>query len=338
MAYSNLIQNITSSLTNIKNINFNISPAIQLSPWNGINIDEFKILLNDLILSLERAIEESSLTLVPYNNLNTISVGINNLFIQLQAFNSTPNQQTFQNAIIQVENQRSNVWNFGIRNYIEFGKDIESKSESFNSVYQDIIQKNNEIEQLKLNVRSLIEPSVAGSLSIAFSKRQGKLIINQYIWLVLILIAGITSICLTFNVIDKIIELLNPVIPKDYSCDQIENYLKKQVPVNIIALLRVGLLIPIYALLIYFFKEYNKERNLVEEYAHRAAVANSLPNYGNLVIDPQVKDQIVTSATNVVFTSPMKKNELPSTSGKLVPVEELNKLIDRVSKLLSTKD
>jgi hypothetical protein len=77
------------------------------------------------------------------------------------------------------------------------------------------------------------------------------------------------------------------------------------VPLWSAALMRSIFLLPLYATLGFAFAQYRKERDFEEQYAHKAALAVSLPQYGELAKGDVAKDQIVTGATNVVFAPPI---------------------------------
>jgi hypothetical protein len=81
------------------------------------------------------------------------------------------------------------------------------------------------------------------------------------------------------------------------------------------------------------FAQYRKERILEEEYAHKAAVATSLPNYGDLAVDNQVKDQILSEASKVIFTSPSNEKKEPSDD-QIVGLEQINRLMVSINKLV----
>lgn len=178
---------------------------------------------------------------------------------------------------------------------------------------------------------------MAGSLSQSFSNRQSKLLTNQRWWLALTIISGIGAVWGTFYVINALVELFNPSIPENSTAEQIDKILSRNIPQNTIIFLRLGILIPLYTIFAYFFKHYNKERNLEEEYAHRAAVASSLPNYGNLAGAPDVKDQIISSASNVVFTSPIEKKVKESTNNSS-SLGELNSLLEKLTKIIKPNE
>lgn len=100
-------------------------------------------------------------------------------------------------------------------------------------------------------------------------------------------------------------------------------------------LLRSVVLIPLYAAFGFSFSQYKKERDFEEEYAHKAAVATSLPNYGDLTREPAVRDQIVTGATNVIFSAPTTRKSDPERSDKVI--SSMKELLDSVGKLLPKK-
>jgi hypothetical protein len=336
MPYNNLIEQIKRTVDNIKNLD--VETALNtgnLQPWNGLNDEDFRRSLSDLIGTLETALEMDLLKEFPHNILNSLNSGLTTLFTQLNNFAQNKNQQHFQNSFAQLETNRTNIRTWGLKSYVDYGSKIEDTIQGFNAEYQKIIEKSREIDALEDNVKKLIEPAVAGSLSDAFSRRQEKLFRNQIVWLVLTVIAGIASIWATIYVIDKLVELYHPTIPTNATKEQIAELLNSKATQNTVIYLRLGILIPLYTLFSYFFSHYNKERNLEEEYAHKAAVAASLPNYGNLAGDPAVKDQIISNASNVVFTSPIQKKGKVTNENK--SIGEINSLFDIILNLVNIK-
>jgi hypothetical protein len=100
--------------------------------------------------------------------------------------------------------------------------------------------------------------------------------------------------------------------------------------------LRSIFMLPLFALLGFALAQYRKERNFEEEYAHKAAVAVSLPNYGDLMEKGASRDQIVTGAANVIFSSPIgpRTEKEASTSEVMAAVKDV---IDSTSKLMPWK-
>lgn len=337
MPLDNITNQIITTVDNIKGLD--IETALQnqgLSPWNGLNQDDFRASYYDFITTMETAIEQDALKDFPHNILTSLNKNLSNVYQQLNNFANNKDQNHFQNSLSQLESNRTNIRTWGIKSYVDYGKEIEDKVKGFNAQYQQLIEKNKEINRLKESVQNLIEPAVAGSLSEAFRNRQKTLLTNQRVWLILTIISGIAAIWGTIYVIDRLVELFNPPIPENISVDRLENYIKREVPQTTIILLRLGILIPLYTLFAYFFRHYNKERNLEEEYAHRAAVASSLPNYGNLAGAEDVKDQIISSASKVVFSSPIdkKSNEIQETNS----ISDFTSLLDKVKDIIKIKE
>jgi hypothetical protein len=92
-------------------------------------------------------------------------------------------------------------------------------------------------------------------------------------------------------------------------------------------------LLPIYSIFVFSFLQYKKERDLEEEYAHKAAVATSLPNYGSLAVENGVKDQILSEASKVIFTSPSPK-KVSSGKEETIGVSQINSLLSNIQKLI----
>jgi hypothetical protein len=338
MSYATLIQTIKTTTENLKNLDLDSAIEANLAPWSGMTKDEYRIAFQDLVETLDKAIQFDHLESLPHNILSSINTSLSTLFTQTNNFVTTKNQAHFQASFQQLETNRTALRTWGIKSYIDYGQEIEAQISGFNSAYQNIIAQSREIDALKESVKNLIEPAVSGSLSKAFSDRQEKLKSNRRVWFWLSVATGIIATFSTFYIVNCIAELFDPAFPKDATPLQIEKILKREIPKTAIALLRIGILIPVYGLFIYSFKHYNKERNLEEEYAHRAAVASSLPNYGNLAADPEVKDQIVSSASNVIFTSPIESKRRAGRSGKAPSMEELNNLIAQIGKITGLKE
>ena len=74
MPYNNLIEQIATSVTNIKNLDLETALAVNnLQPWNGLNQEDFRNSYNDLVGTLESAIEQDALKDLPHNILNSLS-------------------------------------------------------------------------------------------------------------------------------------------------------------------------------------------------------------------------------------------------------------------------
>jgi len=120
----------------------------------------------------------------------------------------------------------------------------------------------------------------------------------------------------TYYISESIINTVTPAQLSEKAPDKAAD-LEKTISISMI-LLRSVVLIPIYLGFGFAFSQYRKERDLEEEYAHKSAVASSLPNYGDLAKDDNVKDQIVSGASNVIFASPINKVKQTETKSDVI--------------------
>ena len=337
MALNQIIEQINTTWNNISALD--VEPKANsgnFQPWNNLNTEDFINSFNDLKEIMSSAIEQNALENYPWNILNSLQSTLNTIYQRTQQFVSGPNQNTYQNTFQQIEALRTNLRSWGIYSYVKFGQNIETKIQGFDIEYQKIVSKSQEIEQLKESVENLIQPAVAGSLSQSFSERQGKLKSNRNIWFWVAIIAGVASAIATIIVVAKLIEVFNLSFPENATTDQIQDIIDKQPSGSGIQLLRIAILLPFYYLFGIAFSQYKRERNLEEEYAHRSAVSTSLPNYGDLAGDPAVKDQIISSATQVIFTTPIEKNRKDSKSDKN-NLSDLKEVVDSIGNILKLK-
>lgn len=195
---------------------------------------------------------------------------------------------------------------------------------------QKLAQHNQDVEALRSNVRELIEPAVAGSLSKSFSDRKGELHGNQVRWFWASCITAVLGVAVTVWVVASIVGIFTNDIVRDMLAEAAQQNTSSILWTTVA--LRLAVLPPLYAIFAFAFAQYRKERNLEEEYAHRAAVATSLPNYGDLAVDNAVKDQILSEASGVIFSSPLLTRQSGSRED-MGALEEVNKLLTGLNKL-----
>ncbi|SEF95715.1 hypothetical protein [Marinobacterium lutimaris] len=307
---------------------FNENPP-NLPPWNNLDLNDYLIAVDDLKKSIEGFKQDGFLSGIPWNILHSLHGQLNNAFTHSKNFINAKNQQQFHQAFPQVESARTNLQTWGINYLYLLGKELEDKSQLLDDEIQKFLAHNREVESIKQNVNKLIEPAVAGSLSKSFENRKKDLNTNQNRWFWASVIAAITSLVTTYFVVASIIG----VFDNDAVIELIKNSENGSGVLWSSVLLRIGLLVPVYALFGFSFSQYKKERNLEEEYAHKAAVATSLPNYGDLAVDNQVKDQILSEASKVIFTSPSKE-KIEKSNEKNVGLDQVNQLMASINKLV----
>jgi hypothetical protein len=232
-------------------------------------------------------------------------------------------QGSFQNAATHVDSLAYHIRMFQLPYLAAGGAQLEATQVTLSNELERLLTNNREAEALKSEVRTLIAPAVAGSLSKAFTERRDTLIKGRITWGVIAFLIGGASIYATYDFVSAVSTAL---VQQKTAAEQ------GGAVVWSAALIRSAILLPLFAAFGFAFSQYKKERDFEEEYAHKAAVAISLPNYGDLTREPSVRDQIVTGATNVIFNSPTAHAK---DGEKLEPtVSSLKEVIDSISKLL----
>jgi len=301
-----------------------------LPPWNGAGIDDFKNAFESLIESIESIYENDVLDDLPFNIVSGFTNQLNGTLQHCSQFQNNKNQQHFYNAFQHVENLRTNIQTWGLSSLSILGGGVQNKINQINEELTSIINKKAEIEQLKTNVESLIKPGVAGSLSKSFSDRKQALEKKENKWFWASLITAVVAVAATVIIVLSIVGFFEGA---SQTTEQAEA--GKNVILWSTLALRLGILLPIYSVFGLAFTQYTKERNLEEEYAHRSAVATSLPNYGDLAVDEKVKDQILSEASKVIFNSPTKHSSKQSENSSVIPgMQQLNDLVKNLQKFV----
>lgn len=337
MAFENIVSQIGQNVEILKDIDVKSIKDNNLQDWNNLNTDEFENRVNDVIELLGDAVDQSIFDNLPFNIVNAVLNNLSKTVQSIQTLVNQTNQQNFQKAFQQLESYRTNLRNWGIYSYLTYEFNFEEKIKSFDTGYQDFLSKKQDVEELKKNVQQLIEPAVSGSLSKSFSDRKTEIHKNTWVWLIISIIASVIAIIATVYVVNSLVSTFT--IPENATTDQIQKIIDERPSYVLINLIRLGILFPVYSFFLYSFNQYKKERNLEEEYAHRAAVATSLPNYGDLAVDPTVKDQIVSGASNVVFRSPIKnKSDDTKNLSEDNSIDKFQNLLESLRKLITKNE
>jgi hypothetical protein len=210
------------------------------------------------------------------------------------------------------------------------GVELDSARKVYERESSRLAELSANAEALNKSIKNLIEPAVSGSLSKSFSERRKSLYAGRLVWGFLTVTTLIGGIIATGYLINELVLALSHV-PTQKPGEPLH-----EVSVMPLLAIRSAILLPIYVALGFFFSQYRKERDLEEEYAHKAAVATSLPNYGDLAKDVAVKDQIVSGASNVIFTSPIRK--VQDQDSEMLPIETIKGLLEAVSKVLPKRN
>ena len=256
------------------------------------------------------------------SNIQGVAQGAANAFASLR---TSSDAAVFRNFAQQLDGFAYHTQMAGLEYLVSGGASIESARESLSkdqlTLQQGIatLQKNNsDVETLKKQLNNLITPAAAGSLSKSFVERRDSLVSLRNRWLyIATAIAVGAALGFLFLGISLATALASGAGPG-----------------NLWAVigLRFLFLVPIFVLLGFALTQYRKERNFEEEYAHKAAVAVTLPNYGDLLPPGPVREQIVSGAANVIFSSPIGQRAEPESSGDATAGTK--EIVEAVSKLL----
>jgi len=301
-----------------------------LQPWNNLSFNDFIDAFNDMLQVLDSVYDDGILQNCSFNIVQALNAQITNTFNQLNAFNGNKVQQHFNSSFQHLETLRTNIQQWGLRYEAVLGQDIEERSKMIDDELTKLLANKTEIDSIKNSVNSLIEPAVAGSLSKSFSDRKDALTRNQEKWFKVSIWAAAISLISTIVIVWSIVGV--------FSSEEVLTVLKDKADGNNGVFwstigLRIGALVPIYSVFLLSFYQYKKERELEEEYVHKSAVATSLPNYGGLAVENSVKDQILSEASKVIFTSPSQK-ETKENKSETIGVSQLNGLLTNIQKLV----
>jgi hypothetical protein len=296
-----------------------------MADFDGLNFDEAKRTMRFILDTFDALTTNDAwdeLTWHAYSGIENVLQAVFNSYAQLR---STRDQSSFQNFVPQIDSLAYHLRMFGAATLALGGANLERISTAVASELERLTSARAEVEKLRDEVRTLIAPAVAGSLSEAFTARKTVLLWGRVAWGVIALLVGGYCVHATYGFATAVGDAL------------IAAKLSAQGPDVMWAsvLLRSVVLLPLYAAFGFSFAQYKKERDFEEEYAHKAAVATSLPNYGDLTREPAVRDQIVTGATNVIFSAPTTRKVESERSDRVLG--STKELLDSIAKLLPRK-
>lgn len=304
-----------------------LSSGPVFSDFDGPNMQECKAQITFLRQTYEPLIASGELVLITktaFNNLIGQAQSVHNTFTQLT---STRDQSSFQNFAMALDGFVYHTRMFGIPYLAAGGAQLEAQRAALADEVQTLTRNNAEVEALKKDVRTLITPAIAGSLSEVFRQRRDSLYKGRMLWLWICGLLALVAVGAAYEFVHATTEALRQSgTPKAQEAN---------LSVWTVIAVRTVFLFPIFAAFGFAFAQYRKERDFEEEYAHKAAVANSLPNYGDIAREPSIRDQIVTAATSVIFSSPSEQARKAETNGALL--EGMRELMEAAGKGLAKK-
>ena len=284
-------------------------------------------MLQFLRISYEPLIATGELHLITKSSLNQLIAQVQNANNTYTNLVSSRDQGSFQNFAITLDGFVQHTRMYGVPYLASGGAQLELQRQAISMEVSTLTRNNAEVEALKSDVRTLITPAIAGSLSEAFRQRRDSLYRGRMTWLLACLVLGGFA---AFSTFDFVHTVSSAIVSSKGSQQQDQG-----VSLWAIVAIRTVALLPLFAAFGFSFAQYKKERDFEEEYAHKAAVANSLPNYGDLAREPGVRDRIVTAATSVIFISPSEQARKAETSDALAG--GMREVVEAMGKALGKK-
>lgn len=297
------------------------------SDFDGANATEVVGQLTSLRTTYEPLLSSGQHNQLSFNVINQLQAILSNVLNSYEQLVRSPDQGSFQNFAQQLDSFMHHTAMYGVPFAAAGGAQLEATRAALQQELDRARHSNGELENLKIAVRNLITPAVAGSLSQSFTARRNVLMWGRLLWLTATVALGITASLATYALVEHITTGLDALAKQTDS--------QSSAGVWAAILLRTIVLLPVFAAFGFAFSQYRKEREYEEEYAHKAAVASSLPNYSDLAREDRVRDQIVTAATDVVFVSPGEQARRAEKSGAMLG--ELKEVIDVLAKAAGRK-
>ena len=261
--------------------------APPFSEFDGANVAEVSAQLTFLRSTYQPLLSSGQLQQLSFGVVTQLQGILNNVFNSFDQLIKTRDQGSYQNFAQQLDQFIHHTAMFGIPYVAAGGAHLETVRGSLQVELDRAKQNNVEVDELKAAVRNLITPAVAGSLSQSFTARRNVLMWGRVGWLVASLGLGVFATVSTYDLVGHLTATLLPSTgaPRETEWS-----------FWAIVLVRTLILVPVFAAFGFAFSQYRKEREYEEEYAHKAAVAHSLPNYGDLAREPtRAADHVVVT-------------------------------------------
>lgn len=301
MAIQEQVNGIASLLEILKDENFSnlYGTEAPSQPWNNLTSEEVRAFVEETLNLLQEAIDTDLISTISFNLLSAMNTHLNKFNQQFQSVKAIePNQVSNQhhNPLNQIQAVDSQLRASGIYSILKLGPDIDQKKTLIEQQVQASTKAASELDKLTVQVRSLLDPAVATALSNAFDVRRKSVSYQKWFWFLMLVVSGAVSIWLSLDVTEFITNIFKTAE-------------ENKTNVGFVWFLRLLLLIPAYFFIGFSVTQFLRERHYEESYAHKSSIAQTLPSYSELIASPEVKDEITSSATKVVFTPPHSNKE-----------------------------
>lgn len=298
--------------------------APAFSDFDGPNVPEVTAQLTFLRATYEPMLAANQLSTLSFAVVTQLQSQLNNVYAAFEQLVRSRDQGSYQNFAQQLDAFIMHTSMYGVPYASSGGAHIESTRAALQVELDRARQNNVDVDELRAAVRNLITPAVAGSLSQSFTARRNVLMLGRVAWLIAAVGLGVFAGWATYDLVRDLTKDVFVTAPRGRALD-----------FWAAVSLRTLVLLPIYAAFGFTFSQYRKEREYEEEYAHKAAVAHSLPNYGDLAREANVRDAIVTAATSVIFVSPGEQARKAERSSAMLG--EFKEVVDALTKAVGKK-
>ena len=236
------------------------------SEFDGPNVTETIAALHFLRANYEPLIASGEIHLVTRTALGTLVGQVQNTNNTYTNLLSSRDQGSFQNFAMALDGFAHHTRMFGVPYLATGGAQLEAQRQAISNEIGTLTKNNAEVEALKADVRTLITPAIAGSLSEAFRQRRDSLYKGRLIWMVACLALGTFA---TFSTFDFVHTVSAAIAPQKTAAAP-----DSSINIWIVIAIRTVALLPLFAAFGFSFSQYKKERDFEEEYAH-----NDLPPF-----------------------------------------------------------
>lgn len=362
MPKNQLIQQIEKNINLFLEFDFDIlyesAANIQAHPNN--NIEDIKQLVAEDSRILHKLNENPELfNQFNFTYLNSLNTHLNNFVAQFNSMKSLKKEQLrnqHHQPINQLENINNTLRQSGVYSILSPSIDIPllesdlSKLKDEASVIVKDAKDNAEI------IRGLIPEATATSLSVAIDERAKSLKTRVDIWLIVVVIVLISTSIFSWNFLaangDEVKndytknEQNSSIKPDSLSVKLTDNLSTKDSNKNtsvekgnsaesytlVYWIKRIVVFLPLFYLIVFCIRQYNKERKLLEIYIHKKTISQTLPAYMKQTQKEDIMDEILLRGSSMIFTLP-ENPDSPIQGSDGIAMNELKSFLDIKDKI-----
>lgn len=261
------LSSVKDLISNVDNQNHQIAEFFNNVREESEEINKNREIANTIIAEMKGLQENANNVYISMKNINEQSSETN-----LKINDVHENSIRIQNEL-EKKNEKIDD------SIITLDKEIQREADTINKVYQETLVSKDKVKELMSYISD-------GTLAHSFNQRKKSVTKMSYIWLALGTFAAISLvviICMLFAT--------SKIDMQNLWADIVMKSLKT---------------FPVACMVIYFFKEYSKERVLTEEYAFREAVAITLKAYMDQLNGEkdEYKRNLLLETVNKLYTKP----------------------------------